>query len=824
MALSQADIARQMLAQLKVLDPSVSAEIGTPERKILDTVAQALAENQIDLDVLSGALDLDTRFGQNLDRFLALFGFERMRATKARGFVTFSRETPALTNLRIPLGTQVVAHSTSGIEVGDNFYVTTLEGVLPQGETSVILPVEAVSAGSLSNVDRQAISDFSGTVAFGVTSVTNELPITGGTNQEPDDEFKIRFKNTVFRNLAGTESQYLALAASSAYTTKANVVGPVSRYREYVEVPKVDDASSYDINDGGTSEPGAGNSGEFTTAISTIPYSKHIYETIPHFVSNGKAGIDLLFYRNEVDYILNITGKSKGDAYRLYNPQEATFTDPENLAKWRESVPDPNNSPYQPNITFINVYQGPDPTIEAIHPEDVLLFEHSYMSSSSRNDWDRNITNCVDVFIDGGNSVFSSTTVPVPQDNPNNIFIKDATNRYYSLNFRRKDSPNHPPIEGNYFIPLYWQPVTDIPASIVIEGTAGGGDISATYFLGQHYWLVEDISGHYGTIRARNGFEWSMITPGVAPGDTEDNPSTWTGPTLGEWDEFDSVSRLSNTIEVTDYAYDKNIVDVQTAIEGARQATTDVLVHKARRRYFKLDVTVMYAQGVSIGETNLAIQSAINAFFARQYYGTAIQLSDLLQTIHNVFGVDNVRWSSDIPTGGDFDRLIETDRLGNPLLGPLIDVVNEGSVGSPPVYRFIIGGDPQGGTITLKYSAFTQTLDFTDYLSDRVAWRTNLEAAIEALTGRAVDDILGNGTPENPYYVTFSTNGPLAFDFIVQNVALTGGPTVYETDFFLADDELPGLPEAAVSTDTLPGLIIRKRAQNTWVKAKPQVG
>jgi hypothetical protein len=55
---TQQQLALQMVAQLRVLDPSISAEVGTPERKIIDTVAQALAESQIDLDVLSGSLDL----------------------------------------------------------------------------------------------------------------------------------------------------------------------------------------------------------------------------------------------------------------------------------------------------------------------------------------------------------------------------------------------------------------------------------------------------------------------------------------------------------------------------------------------------------------------------------------------------------------------------------------------------------------------------------------------------------------------------------------------------------------------------------------------
>src|SRR3954468_21793694 len=109
MALTQAELSGQMLAQLRMLDPSVSAEVGTPERKILDTVAQALADAQVDLTQLGGALDIDAKYGTQLDRFLTLFGFARQIATRSTGYITFSRTSPSTQDIRIPAGTQVIA-------------------------------------------------------------------------------------------------------------------------------------------------------------------------------------------------------------------------------------------------------------------------------------------------------------------------------------------------------------------------------------------------------------------------------------------------------------------------------------------------------------------------------------------------------------------------------------------------------------------------------------------------------------------------------------------------------------------------------------------
>jgi hypothetical protein len=106
MAFTQQQIALQMLAQLRRLDPSVSAEVGTPERKLLDTVAQSLSDSQIDLTALQQGLDIDGKFGDTLDRFLALFGFARQRATYSQGFITFSRITPSTVDILIPANTK----------------------------------------------------------------------------------------------------------------------------------------------------------------------------------------------------------------------------------------------------------------------------------------------------------------------------------------------------------------------------------------------------------------------------------------------------------------------------------------------------------------------------------------------------------------------------------------------------------------------------------------------------------------------------------------------------------------------------------------------
>lgn len=695
MALTQTELALQMLAQLRVLDPSVSAEVGTPERKILDTVAQALSDSQVDLTQLSGALDVDAKYGGNLDRFLALFGFGRQQAVRATGFVTFSRDVASTLDIRIPSGTQLmlppdeVAVDETG-HTTDPIYETTFEITLLAGETSVVAPVRAVVAGAVGNLEAGKFLQFVGSPVFGITTRQNEAPITGGTDREDDDQLKTRFKNTVFRNLAGTQDQYMALAVSTAFTTKVNVVGPVSRYREYIQVPDADDST--------TGSP-AGALGQYTTALSTVPYSKHTYDVIPAFVSNGSIGTQILFYQQDIDWRLNTTATAKnyGDAYREFQLGQDV---------------DPLLSGNRPNVTFLNVYTGPDLEVQAIRRNDVVLLEYSYMSTASRNNYDRNITNAVDVFIDGTNNTIANTVVPTPVGT-STAFTSTVTSKYYNQNYRRDGQPDTPPAIGNFFFPLFWQPISALPTEITV---ASGAD-SSTFYLNEHYWLVEDTTELYGTIRARNGIEWAT-TGTAANGALSSTDGTYQNRSGLKITDFPS----GTSITINGYQFDKNVVDLQSMLESQKQVTTDLLVHRARRRYFKLDISVMYASGYNAFLVNEDIRLAVDRYFRSQYFGNVIQLSDLLSVIHNIPGVDNVRWSSDVPGSTDSNRVYETNRTG--------------------------------------------------------------------------------------------TNRP--------------GRT-FANDFFLGDDELPSLAEDIDATDQAsannllfavqPGLIIRARAQNTWIKS-----
>jgi len=382
---------------------------------------------------------------------------------------------------------------------------------------------------------------------------------------------------------------------------------------------------------------------------------------VPNFVSNGNTGTATVFWREGIDYRLNTTtvAKDRGDAHRYYNVDVGPDIGPD---------PADPTSAYKPNITFLNVIDpSTDATVTAVRWGDIVLFEHSYMSVSSRNDKTRNISNCVDVFIDGSNDTVASTILPSPGSSTVAAFNNTSTTKYYAGSYRRVGQPDVLPTIGNLFFPMFWQPAVDLPSEIVVTG----GGQTAIYYEGEHYWLVEDVTELHGTIRARNGIEWNMnATTGKGAINVGDLGRT--GPLISGFPQY-------TPIEVSNYIYDKNIVDLQAALEAAKQVTTDILVHRARERYFKLDITVMYSSGSNPSAVNAAVKTAVDNFFDSQYFGNVIQLSDILQAIHAVSGVDNVRWSSDTPgnTETTAPRIVETEREGAPRTGSQYVINND---------------------------------------------------------------------------------------------------------------------------------------------------
>ena len=136
----------------------------------------------------TGYIDFAT--GQSLDLIAALIGYKRIAAKKATGTVTFSRLTPASSDITIPAETRVATSDESVV------FKTTEAVTLAAGTTSVDAPIEAVEAGSAGNVAANTITKIMDPIS-GIEAVNNPNPTEGGRDTETDEEFRYRIKTTI---------------------------------------------------------------------------------------------------------------------------------------------------------------------------------------------------------------------------------------------------------------------------------------------------------------------------------------------------------------------------------------------------------------------------------------------------------------------------------------------------------------------------------------------------------------------------------------------------------------------------------------------------
>jgi len=126
-------------------------------------------------------------WGAFLDAWADSLGLSRNEATAAAGELTFSGSESTV----IPPGTVVVTEQTSPDQDPPAFR-TTQAGVIDSGGT-VTVPAVAVTAGSEGNVPPHTVT-IPETPIPGVSSVTNEAAMTGGSDVETDEQLSDRIK------------------------------------------------------------------------------------------------------------------------------------------------------------------------------------------------------------------------------------------------------------------------------------------------------------------------------------------------------------------------------------------------------------------------------------------------------------------------------------------------------------------------------------------------------------------------------------------------------------------------------------------------------
>ncbi len=203
-ALVQGQVAAMQAACAQLLDFGVGS--------VLLAIAQAVGEVALFLQALILQLAIVTRAatstGSDLDSWMADYGVTRLAAVAASGSVTF---------FRFSTGSQVVVPTGSVVESADgtqSFIVTIdttnaaynagLGGyVMASGIGSVVVPVQAQTAGSGGNVAALVITVIAGAIP-GVDTVANVTALAGGADAESDAALRARFVQYINSRSQGT--------------------------------------------------------------------------------------------------------------------------------------------------------------------------------------------------------------------------------------------------------------------------------------------------------------------------------------------------------------------------------------------------------------------------------------------------------------------------------------------------------------------------------------------------------------------------------------------------------------------------------------------
>lgn len=120
----------------------------------------------------------------------------RRPGTRATGVITFTRPSPAPSDITIPAGTICAAMGDDGELIE---FETTETVVLSKNYFEVHAPARAVQAGCKGNVNAGTIRIIR-TPVVGVTACVNDSVFTGGTDQESDEELRHRAMYSIWVN------------------------------------------------------------------------------------------------------------------------------------------------------------------------------------------------------------------------------------------------------------------------------------------------------------------------------------------------------------------------------------------------------------------------------------------------------------------------------------------------------------------------------------------------------------------------------------------------------------------------------------------------
>lgn len=456
-------VAKEIINKLQVTAPGFSLELGTPERKIVDAVAESISEAYIDQYLVGSLLDIESKAGLELEQFCGIFGFGRLQGKKATGTVRVELNTANSQDINIALGSQFYTRQSLPGAGSPMFFSSTQAVIIPAGSYLVDVPVQCTVPGTTGNVPPDTIV-YVGDI-LGSTSVTNLQALTGGVDTESDGELRQRFKDTFLRSVVGTEDWYLGLCYQNTNISKAACFGPVKKYATQLVIPA--------------------DTGSNPTPVYMDPLIaqdiKYAWDGNQHVTVYKNLGQDNeVFYRRGVDYL------------------------------WVAG----------PTPRLARIVNG------SLDVGDLIDLEFEYATRSSRNDPANGITNKVDIFVNGSvpytvteRTKISSTTLSATATDRlyRGNFVRVGTDGLPGQNSTLTG------FESHRFTRLGSTPVISFPSIITITSIVNSTPISENYVQGIDFHLIRSApenNANPTTLLAGSpyeiaGIEWMPEGPSI---------------------------------------------------------------------------------------------------------------------------------------------------------------------------------------------------------------------------------------------------------------------------------------------------------------------
>ena len=711
----------QLVTALNQIDPQINTMVGSPIRKILESVARQAAAISVNQTALADPWDLDSKSGTQLDAFASFLGFGRRQGRKAQVSVEFYLTSPATSTVNIPQGLTV--------SDGVHLFQTLQSASIPVLSQTVSVACEAASTGAAYNVQAYTITTVgSGLTGSQTVSCQNPQAASGGADPETDAQLRARIKATFLRNLAGTADAYKNIALNVGNTERVTVLGPQNVWYEQETLETTSQGLGFTSNipcskftypdSGILSREGASwDNSQFTMSTANPP-------TVTITPMDGLnlddlSGSTLDAAGQAIGLSRNTGSLAEGAAVIAFlYPQPSAYTLPagtilsfegnqfktlaastiasqdysgapvpvQAVDTGTETVPVgsiltlPNRPQFTAQCTT-EVTGGSAPWSDSeyrtqledyyaqnlgLSEGDVVWFQHSYCSVDSRNEPSQNVLNRVDVYSDGQNIQLQTLMGQVAFTEADDTLAQTLW-----------DSNGGHPVEGQMLLHIPVAPVTGAPSSVTVDG--------ATY-TSADYTLYKTQGNTRGSVQEQSWLGWNPGSSLPAAG------SFWTG-----------AFPVNQVVSTT-----------QTLLENNKQIGTDVLAHEAHTVGLTVNLLVELESGVNPQTTYTHIVSALSDYVDSLSYGDWVRINQLVKTVLSVTGVQDCQLNTSSGNtinmgeniGQPLAQGVQTSEQWEPLLEPsytsdfrlwdcmtpILQQVNCVQVGSNSLTQFPIEG------------------------------------------------------------------------------------------------------------------------------------